>query len=320
MAVMARYLGIPARVNVGFTPGTLSSGGTRIISAHDAHAWPELWMPGVGWTRFEPTPGSAQSNPNVPNWLAPKPQDQPQGSSGDTQNGQDQQQPGQSGAAESPQPVPVAGADGQAADLPVPACVPPQVLDAATQECTDEQTSDPWWQRWWKQEAGAGLLLLLLLVPAGTRVLMRRRRWYLAGAGDPVAAAEWAWVELRDSAVDLGYLWPDARTPRQTSAELAADGKLNTAGADALAMITQFVERVRYAPDGGTGPGREHLHDAVDDVRRELGVSAGRQRRIRALTLPRSVGTMLGRVAMSTRTRSVAARHALLRSLRPRRT
>ena len=71
MAVMARAIGIPARVNVGFTSGKLSSDGEyRTISSHDAHAWPELYMPGVGWTRFEPTPGSATSSPSVPSWLA----------------------------------------------------------------------------------------------------------------------------------------------------------------------------------------------------------------------------------------------------------
>ncbi|MGH8938961.1 MAG: transglutaminaseTgpA domain-containing protein, partial [Actinomycetes bacterium] len=48
MAVMARQLGIPARVAVGFTAGT-SQLGTRLVSLHDAHAWPELYFEGIGW-------------------------------------------------------------------------------------------------------------------------------------------------------------------------------------------------------------------------------------------------------------------------------
>src|SRR3712207_9387142 len=57
MAVMARTLGIPSRVAVGFLPGTLGSDGrTWTVSLQDAHAWPELYFQGYGWIRFEPTP------------------------------------------------------------------------------------------------------------------------------------------------------------------------------------------------------------------------------------------------------------------------
>jgi hypothetical protein len=57
-AVMARTLGIPARVAVGFTPGDLRDG-TFHVSAHDAHAWPEVWLNGLGWTHvFDPTPAA----------------------------------------------------------------------------------------------------------------------------------------------------------------------------------------------------------------------------------------------------------------------
>ncbi|MCF6523016.1 transglutaminaseTgpA domain-containing protein [Streptomyces sp. JJ36] len=56
MAAMSRTLGIPARVAVGFTPGTQTSGERLAVGLQDAHAWPELYFEGVGWTRFEPTP------------------------------------------------------------------------------------------------------------------------------------------------------------------------------------------------------------------------------------------------------------------------
>ncbi len=56
-AVMARTLGIPARVAVGFTPGARDAKGTYHVSSHDAHAWPELYLNGWGWTHlFDPTP------------------------------------------------------------------------------------------------------------------------------------------------------------------------------------------------------------------------------------------------------------------------
>jgi transglutaminase-like putative cysteine protease len=58
-AVMARSLGIPARVGVGFTPGQLGSDGRYHVTTHDAHAWPEVWLAGIGWTHmFEPTPAA----------------------------------------------------------------------------------------------------------------------------------------------------------------------------------------------------------------------------------------------------------------------
>ena len=59
-ALMARSLGIPARVAVGFTPGDLDATGRYSVTNYEAHAWPEIWLAGVGWTnQFDPTPPSA---------------------------------------------------------------------------------------------------------------------------------------------------------------------------------------------------------------------------------------------------------------------
>lgn len=46
MAAMARTLHIPARVSVGFTPGTAQPDGTMSVGLRDAHAWPELYFEG----------------------------------------------------------------------------------------------------------------------------------------------------------------------------------------------------------------------------------------------------------------------------------
>ena len=40
---------------IGFLPGSREDGRYTVRSS-DAHAWPELWFPGAGWLRFEPTP------------------------------------------------------------------------------------------------------------------------------------------------------------------------------------------------------------------------------------------------------------------------
>src|SRR5205807_95039 len=56
MALMLRYLGIPAREAVGFTSGRYAHG-EWTVTDHDAHAWVEVWFRGQGWLPFDPTPG-----------------------------------------------------------------------------------------------------------------------------------------------------------------------------------------------------------------------------------------------------------------------
>jgi transglutaminase-like putative cysteine protease len=68
--VMARAIGLPARVAVGFTKGELGNDGVFHVYGRNAHAWPEVWFDGVGWVLFEPTPGrgapGAESSTGVP--------------------------------------------------------------------------------------------------------------------------------------------------------------------------------------------------------------------------------------------------------------
>ena len=55
-AVLARSLGYPTRVVVGFLPGERSTQGRYLVRGTDAHAWPEVYFEGYGWIAFEPTP------------------------------------------------------------------------------------------------------------------------------------------------------------------------------------------------------------------------------------------------------------------------
>jgi transglutaminase-like putative cysteine protease len=71
-AAMARAIGLPARVAVGFTPGTADPADPTLfhVLGEHAHAWPEVYFAGAGWVAFEPTPGrgmpDAESYTGVP--------------------------------------------------------------------------------------------------------------------------------------------------------------------------------------------------------------------------------------------------------------
>jgi transglutaminase-like putative cysteine protease len=55
-AVMMRAAGIPARIVVGYQGGELNPvGDYMIVRQADAHAWTEVWLPGSGWRRVDPT-------------------------------------------------------------------------------------------------------------------------------------------------------------------------------------------------------------------------------------------------------------------------
>ncbi|QIK83301.1 transglutaminaseTgpA domain-containing protein [Sanguibacter sp. HDW7] len=70
MATMARSLGLPARLAVGYLPGR-SESGRYVVRGRDAHAWPEVYFSEIGWVRFEPTPGSQSGL--APDYTVPEP-------------------------------------------------------------------------------------------------------------------------------------------------------------------------------------------------------------------------------------------------------
>lgn len=72
-ALMARSLGYPARVVMGFAPEITGSGAVE-VTGDDVDAWVEVAFDGVGWVPFYPTPDETE----VPKDEQPKPQSQPQ--------------------------------------------------------------------------------------------------------------------------------------------------------------------------------------------------------------------------------------------------
>lgn len=56
MVVLLRSMGVPARLATGFVPGDRDPiSGRYTVRERDAHAWTEVWFPGVGWVPFDPT-------------------------------------------------------------------------------------------------------------------------------------------------------------------------------------------------------------------------------------------------------------------------
>ena len=53
--VLLRLSGVPARMAVGYAQGEPVGDGSFIVRQKNAHAWPEVYFPGLGWVEFEPT-------------------------------------------------------------------------------------------------------------------------------------------------------------------------------------------------------------------------------------------------------------------------
>jgi len=67
MVVMARSIGLPARLVVGYAPGSyLPVTRYYVVTAAEAHSWAEIYFPGYGWQEFEPTGGSRTPPPARP--------------------------------------------------------------------------------------------------------------------------------------------------------------------------------------------------------------------------------------------------------------
>lgn len=264
MAVMARQLNIPARVAVGFTPGKLDSAtGQRVISVHDAHAWPELYFQGVGWTRFEPTPAGART---------PSPDYTRDAGVG-------------GGAPAIPGETPTTAPSG----APGPQSLNAQernLNDALNREANQGQSSPV-------AIAGRPIpllplgvvlgVLLAALIPWGARTWVRRRRWRRATS--PAALAAATWNELLDTLLDYGYVWPASDPPRRGAVRLAQERAITGAARDALARLAAATERARYATElGAVGD----LRSDVEIIREALAAAASRPGRLRARFLPRS--------------------------------
>jgi transglutaminase-like putative cysteine protease len=272
MAVMARQLGIPARVAVGFATGTDDGTGHYVVGLHDAHAWPELYFQGVGWTAFEPTPGGPASAP--PAWATPA----PPGSGQPTT-------PSGAQSANPPGANPNAGTPEQRARQ--------DVLNEGNAKQGRRIGTGPVQLPVLPTVIGLGVLVLLA-VPALTRLVVRRRRW--RNTSTPTIAALAGWADLQATLVDFGYGWDPSDPPRRGATRLAEARHLVGEPAEALHRLASATERARYAPEM-TPVG--DLRADVESVRGALAEGSSRWVRWRAVLLPRSTRSVA--IALSER-------------------
>ena len=262
MAVLARVLGIPSRVAVGYTAGSPIGHGRWDVRTSDAHAWPELYFQGAGWLRFEPTPSGSdgQATARQPAYTLPLLRSTPDGtggvptatatvpSAGVT--------PGQSGALAKLNRLGATGASGGA---------------------TIAHPSSIWL-------IIVAVIAFLLITPRLARSLTRRRRWSRA-ARDDRKRAQAAWLELLDDLTDYRVPWSASESPRALGAKLTRTARLSPEAAAGLTRIVHATERARYARDPADSA---TLRADTDLVRDEVAARSSLPRRWRARLLPPS--------------------------------
>jgi transglutaminase-like putative cysteine protease len=264
MAVLVREAGIPARVALGYTPGTRQPDGSREITSNDAHAWVEVYFQGLGWVPFDPTPiaqGRQVALPWAPRLGTP--------AAAATGAGATAAASTSSGAGStvhhdlSGGGAPVIGAAKKNAGASRPLLI----------------------------ALGAVLLVAALLaVPALLRAAQRRRR-LRAGR------AAMLWDELMATALDLGRRIEPAWTPRRTAAELstAPEGSpsLSEPARGAVLQLALGEESASFSR-AGDGPVDPALTATLHAARRGLLETVPRSTRLRALLWPSSLLSNVG--------------------------
>jgi transglutaminase-like putative cysteine protease len=253
MAMMARVVGIPSRVSVGFLPGE-QDGPVWKVSIRDMHAWPELYFANYGWVRFEPTPASVTGT--APPWTV---QDTPSDSD-----------PSANPSSEATDSQSSPGAE--------------QSLAPSVQPNVPGQSTGAGLGRALLWIGIALVVLLILAAPATIRV--RRRSSRLNGTGPAEEQVESAWAEIRDTVVDYGGSWPEG-SPRTIGREVAE--RLEEEESESMSRVATLVERSRYARAFDDGGAVEELPTMTSEIRRGVAAPTDWRRKAIALLLPRSL-------------------------------
>jgi hypothetical protein len=221
---MARAVGLPSRVAVGFTPGDIDPAtGQYVVKGFNGHAWPEVYLDGFGWVAFEPTPGrgmpGAQSYTGVPEAQA------------------------QAGNPSSATTVPVTTSTTAAPGSPATSAPPVQQARPAT---TSGHRSSPWPRR---LIFTAVVLVIAPVLWAALLALARaaRRRRRRRSATTPDERVLVAWDEVTEALGRAGTPAQVWETPDEFAARAGAADGIDAA---LLAGLAGLTTAATFGPDG----------------------------------------------------------------------
>jgi transglutaminase-like putative cysteine protease len=263
MAVMARTLGIPSRIAVGYRAGSTQTDGEYTVSNRQLHSWPELYIRGAGWVAFEPTPNSDSAATS---------QTEPTASPSEA-------------APETPLPAPGQSAPAESTPTPTP---------SASAAPGASGTTGTGGQGPLGLVVGLVLAVGLLVSPAIVRLVRRRSRLAAVRAGRSPAVH--AWREVLDDVADHGYapglVPPDdaaaaARTARAVLGRLC--GTVPGTVLPHLTAIVDAVDRERFAAGGAAAVDPGAMAESVDRARAALDAAVSRGRVVRSRLLPPSL-------------------------------
>lgn len=250
-ALMARQLGFPARVVVGFVaPVDVPAGQSVTLTGSDISAWIEVQTGQRGWVTVDPTP------PIRP--VPPKKPDQPTQISRPQTNVQP--------------PVD---------DTPVKHEEPPQ----AVVDSSNQQNPNPVLDAILGVLAIIGWSLVVLAVLAAPFLAVIgakwRRRALRRSAPTALERISGGWREFADAALDHGYEPPPASTRREMA---------TTIGGSRAAALASVADRAVFSPTAPSPTEADSVWRAVDDLRRALATRETRWKRFVAAVSLRSLG------------------------------
>jgi len=265
-AAMARSIGLPTRVAVGFTPGEedLDKPGTYHVLGRHAHAWPEVYLSGQGWVPFEPTP--TRGAPNASQYTNVTEQQATEGGGATTvPTTSASTTPTTSGAPGTTKPRGELGPDDD-----TPATVEPSFWSTSR-----------FGGRALIALAVLGVLAILyvIVVPIVYGIYRRRRR---KAADEPDAQVRLAWQESVEAAQTLGVSPWRSETPAEFGRR--ADRSI---GAEGFPVLADLVAAADYSADGVDEEQAVTARAASDDVTTTVRNLTTRQQRVLAALDPR---------------------------------
>jgi hypothetical protein len=261
MATMARVIGIPSRIAVGYFPSqsaskTVDGKAEYEVMTDQLHSWPELYFDGIGWLPFEPTPGLGIDVPDysVPAYAerAARPDTTP---------------------TEAPAVSPTAS--------PVKTDTPQETT------ATPAKSSVAQIRGWLTALAVLLGVTVLALAPGAVRLWRRQRA--LARIGTHALPATIAWQELQNFARDYRIEVAQGDTPALLAARL---GHIWGVPEEDLLLLRRAVEREQFAASHVTpsgAPDRRRIAAALRAVETAVAAESDWPVRRRARLAPASL-------------------------------